>query len=274
MQVKVIADSISKEGKRITTFELIYPRFIHAEMLRHRVFSRTVESSRAKPIKKNLDEVRINPVLPRHLTINEPGMVGTKEITDFNKKEDIYDSLAMLANMTVTAIEFLEKEYHLHKQVLNRYLEPFLNTKEVVTSTEWDNFFTLRLAPDAEPHIQELAALMKKGLEQSIPKLVKENGVHLPYVTEEEKAKYPINTLMKISSARCARCSYKLYDGTTDVEKDLILYEKLRKGKHLSPMEHVAIADYKDYEGNWANPEYHGNFVGWCQHRKYVEVFK
>jgi thymidylate synthase ThyX len=274
MQVKVIADSISKEGKRITTFELIYPRFIHAEMLRHRVFSRTVESSRAKPIKKNLDEVKINPVLPRHLTINEPGMVGTKEITDFNKKEDIYDSLAMLANMTVTAIEFLEKEYHLHKQVLNRYLEPFLNTKEVVTSTEWDNFFTLRLAPDAEPHIQELAALMKKGLEQSIPKLVKENGVHLPYVTEEEKAKYPINTLMKISSARCARCSYKLYDGTTDVEKDLILYEKLRKGKHLSPMEHVAIADYKDYEGNWANPEYHGNFVGWCQHRKYVEVFK
>lgn len=274
MQVKVIADSISKEGKRITTFELIYPRFIHAEMLRHRVFSRTVESSRAKPIKKNLDEVRINPVLPRHLTLNEPGMVGTKEITDFNKKEDIYDSLAMLAHMTVTAIEFLEQEYHLHKQVLNRYLEPFLNTKEVVTSTEWDNFFTLRLAPDAEPHIQELAALMKKGLEQSIPKLVKTNGVHLPYVIEEEKSKYPINTLMKISSARCARCSYKLYDGTTNVEKDLALYEKLRKGKHLSPMEHVAIADYKDYEGNWANPEYHGNFVGWCQHRKYVEVFK
>lgn len=274
MQVKVIADSISKEGKRITTFELIYPRFIHAEMLRHRVFSRTVESSRAKPIKKNLDEVRINPVLPRHLTLNEPGMVGTKEITDFNKKEDIYDSLAMLAHMTVTAIEFLEQEYHLHKQVLNRYLEPFLNTKEVVTSTEWDNFFTLRLAPDAEPHIQELAALMKKGLEQSIPKLVKENGVHLPYVTEEEKSKYPINTLMKISSARCARCSYKLYDGTTNIEKDLALYEKLRKGKHLSPMEHVAIADYKDYDGNWANPEYHGNFVGWCQYRKYVEVFK
>lgn len=274
MQVKVIEDSISKEGKRITTFELIYPRFIHAEMLRHRVFSRTVESSRAKPIKKNLDEVRINPVLPRHLTINEPGMVGTKEITDYEAKDNIYDSLAMLANMTVTAIEYLEQEYHLHKQVLNRYLEPFLNTKEVVTSTEWDNFFTLRLAPDAEPHIQELAALMKKGLEQSIPKLVKENGVHLPYVTEEEKSKYPINTLMKISSARCARCSYKLYDGTTDVEKDLILYEKLRKGKHLSPMEHVAIADYKDYEKNWANPEYHGNFVGWCQHRKYVEVFK
>lgn len=96
----------------------------------------------------------------------------------------------------------------------------------------------------------------------------------MPYVTEEEKSKYPINTLMKISSARCARCSYKLYDGTTDVEKDLVLYEKLRKGKHLSPMEHVAIADYKDYDGNWTNPEYHGNFVGWCQHRKYVEVFK
>lgn len=271
MQVKVIADSISKEGKRITTFELIYPRFIHAEMLRHRVFSRTVESSRAKPIKKNLDEVRINPVLPKHLTINEPGMVGTKEITDFNKKEDIYDSLTLLANMTVTAIEYLEQKYHLHKQVLNRYLEPFLNTKEVVTSTEWDNFFTLRLASDAEPHIQELAALMKEGLEQSIPKLVKENGAHLPYVTEEEKAKYPINTLMKISSARCARCSYKAFDGTIDIDKDISLFNKLRDGKHFSPMEHIATPDQVNSDGTWLHWNQHGNHIGWNQFRKEIE---
>jgi hypothetical protein len=36
----VIADSISPLGIRITTMALVYPRFIHAEYMTHRVFSR------------------------------------------------------------------------------------------------------------------------------------------------------------------------------------------------------------------------------------------
>ena len=54
----VIADTISPEGKRITTFELVYPRYIHSELMTHRVFSRNASSSRATPLAVTLDEVR------------------------------------------------------------------------------------------------------------------------------------------------------------------------------------------------------------------------
>lgn len=269
MQARIIKDSISKEGKRITTFELIYPRFIHAEMCRHRVFSRTVESSRAKPIYKNLLEVENNPVLPEFITENEPGMVGRKYITG-EAKEEILDTLRRQAQNTVKMVTFLDEKYSIHKQVLNRYLEPFLNTKEVVTSTEWDNFFMLRLAFDAEPHIQKLASLMKEKLEKSKPNLLENNEWHLPYISEKEYQEYDVETLKKVSSARCARCSYKLFDGTTDVEKDKALYDKLLKGKHFSPMEHVACPDGKT-DGKWNNSNKFGNFVGWCQFRKFIE---
>ena len=36
---KVIADSISPQGHRLTTMQLRYPRFIHAEAKTHRVMS-------------------------------------------------------------------------------------------------------------------------------------------------------------------------------------------------------------------------------------------
>lgn len=38
INAKVITDSISEQGKRITTFQLKYPRFIHAEFMTHRHF--------------------------------------------------------------------------------------------------------------------------------------------------------------------------------------------------------------------------------------------
>ena len=38
---KIIADSVNPVGDRLTTFELCYPRMVHAELMTHRVFSRT-----------------------------------------------------------------------------------------------------------------------------------------------------------------------------------------------------------------------------------------
>ena len=56
-QAKIICDSISPVGARITTFELVYPRFIHGEFMTHRVFSRNAASSRAIPVKTFLKQV-------------------------------------------------------------------------------------------------------------------------------------------------------------------------------------------------------------------------
>jgi thymidylate synthase ThyX len=44
---KIIAHSITEDGKEIITWELEYPRFIHAEFMTHRLFSRNAASSRA-----------------------------------------------------------------------------------------------------------------------------------------------------------------------------------------------------------------------------------
>jgi len=45
IEAKIILDSISDEGIRLTTVQLRYPRFIHAELMTHRVFSRNASSS-------------------------------------------------------------------------------------------------------------------------------------------------------------------------------------------------------------------------------------
>lgn len=41
---EIIADSISQNGKRLTSFTLEYPRFIHSELMTHRVFSKNAAS--------------------------------------------------------------------------------------------------------------------------------------------------------------------------------------------------------------------------------------
>jgi len=63
-QCKIIADSKSPQGERLTTFLVTYPRIIHAEMCRHRMFSRNTASSRAIPFKKMAKDVEENPFIP------------------------------------------------------------------------------------------------------------------------------------------------------------------------------------------------------------------
>jgi hypothetical protein len=63
---KILADSISPDGVRLTSFELTYPRIIHAEMCRHRMHSRCVSSSRAIPIQRFITQVENDPYIPRH----------------------------------------------------------------------------------------------------------------------------------------------------------------------------------------------------------------
>jgi thymidylate synthase ThyX len=76
ISAKIIADSISESeyGDRITTFELEYPRFIHGELMTHRLFSRNAASSRAIPINKMMDQVLTAPAMPVEWGLNKSGM--------------------------------------------------------------------------------------------------------------------------------------------------------------------------------------------------------
>ena len=79
-EAKVIADSISPANIRITTLQLRYPRFIHAEFMTHREFSRNASSSRAIPVAKMIEQVRTNPAMPIHWGKNQPGMQAHAEL--------------------------------------------------------------------------------------------------------------------------------------------------------------------------------------------------
>ena len=73
ISAKVIAKSINENGTVITTFELDYPRYIHAEVMTHRVFSRNAQSSRAVPVANTL-QINQDFVRPIVYGANIPGM--------------------------------------------------------------------------------------------------------------------------------------------------------------------------------------------------------
>ena len=86
INVDIIADSVSPKGDRVTTFILEYPRFIHSELMTHRVFSRNCASSRAIPIQAQIELAKQNLVIPVW-TGKKKGMQGEVIYDDYLLKE-------------------------------------------------------------------------------------------------------------------------------------------------------------------------------------------
>lgn len=276
--VKIIADSWNAEfGTRLTTFQLKYWRAIHSEVMTHRVFSRNASSSRAIPIAKMIDQVRHDPAGPIHWGKNIPGMQAREEV------EDIESARWAWVVAATEAADRAEKMagLGLHKQVVNRILEPFQYIHVVLTGTEFYNFFDLRAHHAAQPEIQELARKMKEQYDINEPVRVYHGDWHLPYIHQEEKG-VDVDTLRKMSAARCARVSYMKHDGTNpSVEDDLELFNQLvtrpytdKRGTvygegepiHASPCEHQAM--FIGCSKNRSNP-FSGNFdQNWMQYRQ------
>lgn len=262
-EVKIIADSIF--DTRLTTFQVKYWRPILPEMNTHRAFSRNAASSRAMSFSKRCDQVREEAWVPAHWNAEQKGMVGGEEFSD-NVKQIINADIQKLANATANYLEELDGKIQritgksIHKQYLNRYLEPFVPVTQLISATDWDNFFLLRLAEDAQPEINDVAKKMFTLLNGSTPKGIEKDDWHLPYISDGEREQYDIETLKKISVARCARVSYRPYDGHTKLENDLALYDRLKSNGHMSPFEHVAKPDPL-HSGEQAN------YNGWIQLR-------
>ena len=299
IEAKVVLDSISEEGVRLTTMELTYPRFIHAEFMTHRMFSRNASSSRAIPVEKMLDRIVKDPVIPVHWGKNQPGMQADEELA--------WDALVQVSatwhkarDAAVRAAEAMHAA-GAHKQIVNRILEPFSHITVLVTATEWENFFKLRRHRDAQPEIHELADVMYTAQQASTPRLLQHGEWHLPYVydddldeiikmalhqtqdtmfgqaTLDDVERATTRIACRISTARCARVSYLTHDGQKpDIAKDDQLFHRLMIAQpmHASPAEHQATPDRTVHYGTvsaigWENPQFHGNLVGWQQHRKF-----
>lgn len=307
---KIVLDSISPDGIRLTTFQLQYWRPIHSELMTHRKWSRNAGSSRARPSSKIIEQVRNAPWGPIHWGANQSGMQANAELTGVElmiAKATWLEAAEAAANMADTMVKA-----GAHKQIVNRLLEPFTYIDVLVTATDFENFFVLRDHKDAQPEIRELAQLMKdEYFFNSIPKVLQIGEWHLPYITEDDWImahayakigritrdqpgyREKLDIVRKISVARCARVSYKAFDGkVAPIGTDLDLFQKLLGAQplHASPAEHqatpdesqwiqtIAVGDPDDPENDdenvldtslgWMNPHLHGNLRGWNQYRK------
>lgn len=317
---RIIEDSVSPTGVRLTTAELIFPRMILSEFNTHRMLSKNSASSRAIPVKKQINKLLANPYIPEKIGVNQAGMqasnflsgeqldiaqasvlrkrdraiigaledlVGQKFVYNSFGKENIHrimdegfnDDDLKKVNITlsyydisvsrakqddkyVLPLEFL----NIHKQTLNRYLEPFMWHTVVVSGTDWENLIALRTHGDAQEEINKPVDLLTQAFELSTPRQLEVGEWHLPFVQEDEREKANNNPekWRYVSVGRCARTSYETHEGKRDSEKDLDLAKvRLMPHGHMSPFEHVAtpLDNATDYSGN---------FRGWEQFRKSV----
>lgn len=271
-QATIIADSVNPCGDRLTTFILTYHRMIHSEFMTHRMLSKNSSSSRTIPVEKMIAKVIEDNVYPLHWGANQKGMVAKNELTPAMierakwvwdvAREQAINNAHQLAAMGV------------HKQVVNRLLEPFSTITVICSGTEYQNFFDQRCHPDAQPEIQALANKMKAAYDASEPQELIEGEWHIPFMTHHER--YSVITgdgnmkqhdekCVKIAVGRCARVSYLNHDGVRNIQDDINLHDRLLASKppHLSPFEHVAMA--------LGTSEKRANFTGFESYRYQLE---
>ena len=265
---RVIADSISEAGARLTTLEVTLPRIVLAEFNTHRVFSRNSASSRAIPVAKQIERIRTDPFIPFYWGANQSGMQAARELTGYERDQAESEWLSARDNAIAHVEQLLA--LGLHKQISNRLLEPFMWQTILVTATEWSNFYALRINAQAQPEIRRAAELMHEAQAASTPQLVAQGEWHLPLIQpdEEDWARKHPEVAVKISAGRCARVSYLTHDGVRDHDKDIELCERLASSGHMSPLEHVATPIVQEPSTDLC---FFGNFRGWMQFRKTIE---
>jgi thymidylate synthase ThyX len=256
---KVIEDSITADGKRLTTMEVQMHRFVLAEFNTHRVFSRNSASSRAIPIEKQIAKIFKHPAYPVSWGTNKSGMQAGQPLgtADERKAKNIWKKSCKNAIKSSKKLQKLG----VHKEIANRILEPYMWHTVIVTSTEWDGFFEQRCSYMAQPEIRLVANAMRDAYKKSVPFLLVDGEMHLPYIQSGE-FNLPDYKKARISIARCARVSYLTHDNIYSIEKDLNLFDKLCSADppHWSPMEHVATPLTDDLDPS-------GNFNGFAQVR-------
>lgn len=279
---RILADSISPMGDRLTTILVTLPRIVLAEFNTHRMLSRNSASSRAIPVEKRIAMVEADPFVPEAFGKNQKGMQASETLTgedDENAQRAWLDAMRDAIHHAKTLAGL-----GVHKQLANRLLEPFCWHTIVASATEWSNFFALRCHPDAQPEIRKAAEMMRDVMQASEPKALTEVDWHLPLIDSEDyeraimvAALDPVDVLKKLcaaSAGRCARVSYLTHEGRRDLGEDVALCDRLISSGHMSPLEHVArpmtLDEAWDYRMHGSTESFAGNFKGWLQLRKLI----
>lgn len=261
----VVADSMSPTGHRLTTIEVTLHRFVLAEINTHRALSRNSASSRAIPVERMFQRVADHPAVPIQWPAEKKGMQGGDDIP----AADQHTARTTWLAARDASVHHAEQLVHLgvHKSIVNRLLEPFLPHTIIISATDWDNFYTQRCSPLAQPEIRAAAEAMRTAQQQSHPVDLHPGQWHLPYIDAHDRAALTPVMLRHVSAARCARVSYLTHDGRRDHTADLNLFARLIEADppHASPLEHVATP--WDHTSDTTRT---GNFTGWHQLRHLV----
>lgn len=253
MKVEILLDSLNPyTGTRLTTFYLLYPQNCHQHVLTHRVFSRNAMSLRAISTTRVSDFELSYPTW----TVEKKGMQGDLADPSTSKAANILLEEMYKVNLTYAkALSTLG----IHHQNINDYLRPYTDIHVILSATDLDNFFKLRLAKNTKPDTRILAEKMKAALEESKPFFRVE---HIPLSYTFDTYGLSQEEVSLICAARLARYSYMKW--SDDITKDIALARKLIEDKHASPFEHIATAT--------PDNNYYANFRSWKQLRKVLEL--
>lgn len=318
--------SISPRGKELLTYEIVFPRSVLAEVVTHRILtmdsspddagnvnqqavdlfhtertalqdlSKSSASSRAIPFSRMVEAVRNDPYIPERWSKGGPGMQESGWLEDLDAISKVRASWLAGRDMMIEVATKMH-EFGVHKQDVNRLLEPWGWVRQIVTGTEWNNFFALRTDKDAHPAFRKIARMMYLAKRASTPRALNYGEWHVPYVGQgyleklaeglkvtQPPAQYQPSVssafrslttasaqVLKISAARCAWVSYDP-PGVENYthERAFATFDKLIGGrlKHVSPTEHQGTPMDMDCES--IRPEYRSNLSGWLQARKLI----
>lgn len=134
-ETKIILDSASPAGGRLTTFQFTLPRIVLAEFNTHRMLSRNSASSRAIPVEKMIRRVMDDPFVPTYFGKNQKGMQAETELEEVERVNA--KNAWMEASRSSIKYAQIFKDLGLHKQLANRILETFNWHTIVCSATEY-----------------------------------------------------------------------------------------------------------------------------------------
>lgn len=253
---RIVLDSTAY-GHRLITAELtIHPRAVE-HLLTHRSLSRSGASRRAIPLWKQVESVEALDVFPAKWGAERPGMQSGDEVEDILACRRAWRMGKHHAIATARVLGSLG----VHKEVASAPLHPYMERTYLVSATEWDNFFRLRLHPDAQEDIRLAAQMLDQEIQNSTPVKVGPGEWHLPYIEDEDREQCAAHgiDLRLVSAMRCARVSYLNHGGGRDVFEDEVKGAALAGKGHWGALEHQATP---------VNPYAPtANFRGWQQLR-------
>lgn len=281
---RILADSINWTKNRLTTFLVVMPTCLLAELRTHRLlkwsdsdFSINANSDRAIPISTKIEHILEKPYIPIPSLANK-GMTAIELVPDDMRNTAKCLYLQSMNNSIEIAKELLKLGFS--KQYVNRLLMPYSFSYVVITGDNmaWEHFFNLRTNKDVEPNFRYIAILMQELYSRSFTTYLKQYEWHIPFKEEayiyardvgNNKIEVPLGDTLKVSGSCCARISYKIQRNET-LAKHVDRFDNCVKSGHISIAEHQARVP-SIFEHYFSN-KYSSNVNGWVLLRKILEI--